>query len=343
MSGKRISAVFISLGAILISFSLFRVWQHAQQKGFLNPQGSKTATNPTPTINAQDYSFTNLRSYEARSNPLHIDSVIETNTFFSSYIVSFSDEAKVVTGQLNVPNIATPSAGFPTIVLVRGYVNPDIYETGMGTKNAAAAFARNGYATIAPDFQGYAGSSPQHENAILARLQRPVTLLNLFNSLEQSVIIDSNHMGIWAHSNGGQVTLSFLEITGKPIPSSLWAPASKGFPYSVLYYSDEDDDQGKGFRKQLASFESQFDVFDYSIDRYYQWITAPIQIHQGGSDDAVPLEWSQTLAEELEAKNVPEVELFIYPTADHNMQPDWATAIARDLTFYSKYVLNTSN
>lgn len=339
MSGKRISAVFISLGAILISFSLFRVWQHAQQKGFLNPQGSKTATNPTPTINAQDYSFANLRSYEARSNPLHIDSVIETNTFFSSYIVSFSDEAKVVTGQLNVPNIATPSAGFPTIVLVRGYVNPSIYETGIGTKNAAAVFARNGYATVAPDFQGYAGSSPQHEHAIMARLQRPVTLLNLLNSLEQSVIIDSNRLGIWAHSNGGQVTLSLLEITGKPIPTTLWAPVSKSFPYSVLYYSDEDDDQGKGFRKLLASFETQFDVFDFSIDRYYQWITAPIQIHQGGSDDAVPQAWSQALANDLKAKNVPQVELFMYPEADHNMQPDWATAIARDVSFFSTYVL----
>lgn len=333
------SAVFIFLGAILVSFSLFRVWQHTQQKGFLSPLGSKNVSNPTPTINASDYSFANLRAYKPQSTPLHLDSVTENNPAFTSYAVSFSDDAKVVTGQLNLPNSATPSAGFPTIILVRGYVNPTIYETGMGTKNAAAAFARNGYATIAPDFQGYAGSSPQHENAIMARLQRPVTLLNLLNSLEQSVIFDSNRLGIWAHSNGGQITLSFLEITGKPIPTSLWAPVSKSFPYSVLYYSDEDDDQGKGFRKLLATFESQFDVFDYSIDRYYQWITAPIQIHQGGSDDAVPQAWSQALANDLKVKNVPQVELFMYPEADHNMQPDWAIAIARDVSFFSTYVL----
>jgi fermentation-respiration switch protein FrsA (DUF1100 family) len=110
-----------------------------------------------------------------------------------------------------------------------------------------------------------------------------------------------------------------------------------------LYYSHDDDDQGKGFRKLLASFETQFDVYDYSIDRYYQWITAPIQIHQGGSDDAVPLEWSQELADDLKEKNVPEVTLFTYPNADHNMQPDWATAIARDLTFFSQYVLEKTD
>jgi dipeptidyl aminopeptidase/acylaminoacyl peptidase len=343
MSGKRISAVLISLGALLISFSLFRVWQHAQQSGFLNPQGPRNKVIPTPSITAQNYSFQNLRSYKSYSSAFHIDSLIEANDAFSSYIISFSDEAKVVTGQLNVPTSATPSAGFPVILLVRGYVNPSIYETGIGTKNAAAAFARNGYATVAPDFQGYAGSSPQHEHAIMARLQRPVTLLNLLNSLEQSVIIDSNRLGIWAHSNGGQVTLSLLEITGKPIPATLWAPVSKSFPYSVLYYSHDDDDQGKGFRKLLASFETQFDVYDYSIDRYYQWITAPIQIHQGGSDDAVPLEWSQELADDLKEKNVPEVTLFTYPNADHNMQPDWATAIARDLTFFSQYVLEKTD
>jgi fermentation-respiration switch protein FrsA (DUF1100 family) len=93
----------------------------------------------------------------------------------------------------------------------------------------------------------------------------------------------------------------------------------------------------------LATFETQFDVFDYSIDRYYQWITAPIQIHQGGRDDAVPLAWSQELADALKAKNVPQVELFTYPQADHNLQPDWATAIARDLAFFSQYVLGKDN
>ncbi len=343
MSGKHLSVVFISLGAVLISFSLFRVWQHAEEKGFFNPLGSSNSRAPTPTSNAQAFSFASLRNYQAHSSALHLDSVIESNSAFTSYVISFADEAKVVTGQLNVPHTATPSAGFPTIMLVRGYVNPATYETGVGTKNAAAAFARAGYATIAPDFQGYAGSSPQHENAIIARLQRPVTLLNLLKSLEQTVIIDANRLGIWAHSNGGQVTLSLLEITGRPIPTTLWAPVSKPFPYSVLYYSDEDDDQGKGFRKLLATFETQFDVFDYSIDRYYQWITAPIQIHQGGSDDAVPLAWSQDLAKALTAQHVSQVELFTYPAADHNMQPDWETAITRDMNFFSERVMNKEN
>ena len=144
-------------------------------------------------------------------------------------------------------------------------------------------------------------------------------------------------MGIWAHSNGGQIAISMLEITGDAYPTTLWAPVSKSFPYSILYYADESEDQGKALRKVVAEFEEQYDVYDFSIDRYWDWITAPVQVHQGTADDAIPVEWTNTLVENLEDQEL-EVRYFTYPAADHDMRPVWETVVAHDLDFFAEYL-----
>ncbi|MDE2590963.1 MAG: hypothetical protein KGL95_15005, partial [Patescibacteria group bacterium] len=99
-------------------------------------------------------------------------------------------------------------------------------------------------------------------------------------------------MGIWGHSNGGHITLAALAISGVTYPTVLWAPVSASFPYSILYYTDESDDQGMTLRKVLAQFEMVYntDVFDPS--KYYAWIKAPLDINQGTSDVEVPYWWT---------------------------------------------------
>ncbi len=59
-----------------------------------------------------------------------------------------------MTGRLTIP---VGEGKFPIILMLRGYVDQEIYETGIGTKNAANYFSANGYITVAPDFLGYAG------------------------------------------------------------------------------------------------------------------------------------------------------------------------------------------
>jgi len=217
--------------------------------------------------------------------------------------------------------------------------DPADYFTGVGTKNAAAVFAQNGYATLAPDFLGYGQSDPPAADTIAARLEKPKHILDLLASLKSLPVIDPARVGLWAHSNGGQIALSVLEITGQAIPTTLWAPVSKSFPYAILYYTDESDDQGKELRRVLAEFEKDYDTFDFSIDRYWDWIQAPVQVHQGTADDAVPLEWSAGLVNILK-KTDPEVTLYTYPGADHNLRPDWDTAVARDLQFFDQSLLH---
>jgi dipeptidyl aminopeptidase/acylaminoacyl peptidase len=102
-----------------------------------------------------------------------------------------------------------------------------------------------------------------------------------------------------------------------------------------LYYTDESEDGGKALRKVIADFENTYDVFDFSIDKYFNRITAPIQVHQGTADASVPEMWSTNLVKTLEDKQI-SVNYYIYPGADHNLRPSWDSAVARSLAFFKE-------
>lgn len=228
--------------------------------------------------------------------------------------------------------------------MLRGYVDQSIYYSGLGSARGGEFFAENGFITIAPDFLGYAASDENAADIFESRFQTYTTakaFLESFSSASFKTITngkwDGKNIVIWAHSNGGQIALTLLEITGVEYPTTLWAPVSKPFPYSILYYTDESDDNGKFIRSELAHFEDLYDVEKYSLTNYFDTIQAPIQIHQGGSDDAIPLEWSQKLLSNLKAHDV-EAQLFVYPQSDHDMRPDWDEIIQKDLDFFEEKI-----
>ena len=126
-----------------------------------------------------------------------------------------------------------------------------------------------------------------------------------------------------------------MEITGAQFPTVLWAPVSKPFPYSVLYYTDESEDKGKFLRREIAKFEEIYDSDKFSIDEYFDHIRAPIQLHQGTADDAVPVEWSNLLSKRLLDLNI-DLDYFTYSGSDHNLSPAWDTVVSRDIEFFKK-------
>lgn len=289
---------------------------------------------PTPLVR---YSFDSLRNYQAPDGKIAIEQETAKTDEVITYLSSFNTGNRTMSMQLMVPQTATPAAGFPIILMYRGYVDPAIYQTGIGTKNAATYFASNGFVTIAPDFLGFGVSDPPPLDTLEARLEKPQQLLDLIQAFSSLSFVNPYNYGFLGHSNGGQIALSMLEITSRPTPTVLWAPVSKPFPYSLLYYTDESDDGGKALRKAIADFETIYDVFDFSLDQYLDRITAPIQIHQGTADDAVPEDWSVGFVELLKEHQVP-VTYFTYEGADHNLRPSWDTAVARSLAFFNEYL-----
>jgi len=330
--------LFISITALVLGLLLlFWASRQSSSTGILSPISK--LTNPRPL---DVYTFDSLTQRLYQPSPIVEEATLAQEDGYISYLFSFSSDGKKVTGQLNVPSTTDK---LPAIIMLRGYVDPNIYQAGIGTKPAAAVFAANGFATFAPDFLGYGGSDPPDSDVFAARLEHPVTVLNLIASVKALDYIDPNNIFIWGHSNGGQIALSVLEISKASYPTTLWAPVSKGFPYNILYYTDESDDYGKALRHELAKFETTYNTDLFSIHRYFDRINAPVQIHQGGTDDAVPMDWSNQLVDTLNtikdsttSGQFLDVTYYKYPASDHNLRPDWNTVVARDLDFFRSHL-----
>ncbi len=161
-------------------------------------------------------------------------------------------------------------------------------------------------------------------------------------SLVERVRLDPDRVALWGHSNGGQIAVSVLEITGEPLPTTLWAPVTAPFPYSLLYFTDEEADEGKQARKWISLLENNYDVFDFSITRHLSSLTAPLQIHHGTADTSALIDWSDEFVSKIEAENEDRADpisitYYRYPGANHNLQPNWETVVTRDLAFFADH------
>ncbi|MDZ4227901.1 MAG: prolyl oligopeptidase family serine peptidase [Candidatus Levybacteria bacterium] len=306
------------------------------------------------------YTFANLKKTKFQPHPIALGiSLDEKENYISQMfyytirdVIGGENKEKKVSGLINIPR---KEGTYPVVIMIRGFVPIETYATGIGTKRAGEVFAENGFITLAPDFLGYGESDNPEGGSIEERLQTYTAVLTLLSSLNNlnsgltasysgKIKADVSRVGIWGHSNGGHIAISILEITGKNYPTVLWAPVSKPFPYSILYFTDDIADHGKALRKVVAEFENDYDIELYSPSNFYSWINASIEIHQGTADDAVPLKWSDQLVSDLK-KLEKNVTYFTYPGADHNLLPaspqggpDWGTAVQRSLDFYKSHL-----
>lgn len=340
---KKVAVIFLII-FVLTAATLYFL---NLRRSFMNPLGM-IIPEKYPLL---DYTYDNLRKTKFSGSKIILGRVLDETsgsleqTFYYPVPAKPNDPLKlIVSGVMNVPK---QSGIYPVIVMFRGYMDKEVYKPGDETEPAAKVFAKNGFITLAPDFLGYGESASPSADPFEERFETYTTALTLLSSLSSlnkgleasysgKIKADPGKIGIWGHSNGGQIALSTLEISSLPYPTVLWAPVLKSFPYSILYYTDEFDDHGKTLRKVLTNFEKDYDTELFSLTNYLSWVKAPLEIHQGGADREVPVWWSDELVKTLK-KNSLDVTYFTYPGADHNLLPDaWSAALTRSVEFYKK-------
>lgn len=296
------------------------------------------------------YSFSELSKRGGVASKISIDRELLKTAEFTAYVFHYETDGRKMSGQLNVPS-GDANEQRPVIVLLRGYVDSADYTIGKGSSPTAAALASAGYITVAPDFLGFGESDPPPPEALAERFVKPMNVLDLFATVENMdkeklqfegkniATVDGKRLGLWGHSNGGQIAISYLEITGRSIPTVLLAPVSKYFPYSVLFFTGESEDHGKGMRSVIAKFEDTYNIDQFSIGNNLEHVTAKIQLHQGGKDDSVPQSWSDDFYSYFAGKGKKDqIEYFVYPDADHLLIPNTDIVKQRAVAFFDDQV-----
>lgn len=319
---------FLSFLGLLLLAVLFFLPVFQKQGSLLNPLGPKIKQKQSQPL--LKYSFESLKQREYEGSEIKLEKIIKKEDKYTSWLFSFQSDEQKITGMLNLPQ---KQGKMPVILMLRGYADDDIYFTGLGTRKAAGVLAENGFITLAPDFLGFGGSDTASLDILEARFEKPITVLNLLASVKNLNQADESKIQIWAHSNGGQIALSVLEISQKPISTVLWAPVTKGFPESVLQYITELNEQSLKVKKTIDEFIDLYEEKTYSIDNYWSDIQASLQVHQGMADEYINTEWTDNFVQTLKAldKNV---IYYRYPQNDHNFSKDWDLVVQRDLQFF---------
>jgi dipeptidyl aminopeptidase/acylaminoacyl peptidase len=253
---------------------------------------------------------------------------------FETQAIQFESNGKKISGMMNLP-VGYKNKKSPVVIMVRGFAENKGYYIGSGSWRAADELARNGYITVSLDFLGFGLSDNESRDILEARFEKPISVIDLIETVKKMKIVDSEKIGIWAHSNGGQIAISVLEITGKNYPTVLWAPMTNPFPKSILEMIDDSSESSLKVKKKIEDFEADYDSKLYSIDNFYSWINSPILIHQGTEDVWCKIEWQEDLQKKLKTLEK-DINLDIRQGSDHNLKQSWDEVIKMDVEFFNE-------
>lgn len=273
--------------------------------------------SPDPVAQYEQFTIEGLRARSYGGRQFEVLQVLSKTSQFTRELFSYRSDGLRITGQLTRPNGHGP---FPVIILNHGYFPLAIYRTGYDTQHASDYLAARGYLCLAPDFRSHAGSD-QAPN--LFRAGHVIDTLNLIPLAQQLPEAKPGKIGMWGHSNGGEITTKALLISDQIAAALIYAPAS---PKLADNYYAFHHDQQSGDPNNTADFpltpEQAPDLYEHmSPINYLRYVQTPVQIHYGTADVPVPQAWVDALHQGLLAAGK-QSELFLYEGGTHSLQED---------------------
>ncbi len=277
-----------------------------------------------------------------------IERELEPGANYDRYIASYLSEGNKIFALLTVPRGETPETGWPVIIFNHGYIPPEQYRTTERYVAYVDGFARNGYIVFRPDYRGH-GSSEGEPVGAYGHPGYTIDVLNATAALKGYELADPERIGMWGHSLGGYITLRSMVVDEDIKAGVIWAgvigsyadffdiwkaprftpPAS--IPQSVLQWRQNLVDE-YGTPAENPEFWNTL-----STNAFLDDLSGPVQLHHGTADTEVPIEFSQTVEQEIqEAGGV--VEYFEWQNTDHNIAQSFNAAMRESVRFFDEYV-----
>jgi dipeptidyl aminopeptidase/acylaminoacyl peptidase len=354
---KKWFKILILLTLVLSTISFLTTFKIASQ-----PPETPAATAITQENNPQQSPpskyqsaplISTLRSKNYHSQ-LVKEKIVEQTTTYQAWLTHFTADSLKEFGLLIIPQGEMPSAGWPTIILVHGYVQPESYRVnGTPYHHWWQALVNQGqFAVFKPDLRGHDQSEGQPASTYYDYAYVS-DLLYAYHALQTDPLIDADKIGLWSHSSAGNLVLRSAAIAQNIPAISIWGGAIYTYE-DFCQWGQTDGSKIPNPQAWLTNLETSEKSFYQLINRHLQgdchndlefWrafaptnhldeVTTAFQIQHSHTDETINYSYAQNLHDILQAANL-EVKLVSYPQGDHNFNHILPQAITAMTDFFS--------
>lgn len=279
-----------------------------------------------------------MRARDYPGSDITIEEILAPGSNYQRYIASYQSDDLKIYALMTVPDGDKPATGWPVIVFNHGYISPQQYRTTERYVAYQDALARAGYITFKSDYRGHGNSEGTPSGHFAPGYT--IDVLNAVGSLKKYPGADPNRIGMWGHSLGGEITLramvSSQDITAGAIWAGTLAPPSEQFGMWGSGVHGGSGPLGQLTQQYGTPQENPAFWASLSAISYLGFLSGPLQLHHGETDQEVPLSWSQALYDQIvRAGKV--AEFYTYPGSDHNISQGFDLAMQRTVEFFDKY------
>jgi dipeptidyl aminopeptidase/acylaminoacyl peptidase len=294
-----------------------------------------------------------MRQQSYPGSEITVEETLEPGTNYDRYIASYLSDGFRIYALLTVPRGQEPEGGWPVILFNHGYIPPEQYRTTERYVAYVDSIARNGYIVFRSDYRGHGRSEGEASNGY-ASADYTIDVLNAVEALKSFPDADPDRIGMWGHSMGGGIALRAMVTTPDVKAGVLWAGTVASFSDLLQrrWGSDADSDsplptlapdsprwrwvndmlETQGSPEENPAFYAAISPNTYLAD-----LSGPIQLHHGTADASVPVEYSELLAQQIQAAGG-NVELYTYEGDNHNISANFGRAMTRSIRFFDTHV-----
>jgi dipeptidyl aminopeptidase/acylaminoacyl peptidase len=277
------------------------------------------------------------KQYDGRG--LRLGRVLARTSDYTRRAVFYRSGDLRISGIMNVPDGAGP---FPVLVLLHGYIDPDIYVTGQGLMREQDYLARRGYVVLHTDYRNHAGSDDDPSAEPRLRLGYTEDVVNAVLAVKRSrlPVLDGERVGLLGRSMGGGVTYNTLVAQPGLVDAAVvFAPVSSRTADNFnRWIRDDRSELAAQIIDRYGAPEDDPEFWRAASPRsYFGRITEPLLIHHGTADESCPIRWTRATYAALQRAGK-DVRLHVYEGEAHAFGPQWPLSMRRTVRFLDRHL-----